>query len=264
MLQLVTCHAETWHISACLSCDPCLCRTVINRAKINRAKINRGTWPTKHLSFLMSKPPLPEMVWRTWSTLVHVLLVCKLHLGCSCQSVCWRNHIILDKPVHSFHDVTAHLRSSGYWNEARARKCNDLCEPANNSSRHQASFWNAVFHCITRNCKQTWRFCGDAWSHSRRDTMRFASCMLASGVNLHSPSAQAATRMRFVAAQSVFITLFTIAWNSVIWTVSRTLLIWMLLIISTNLGIYSKSFRSSTRARDKVCFRSTICAPQCQ
>lgn len=41
--------------------------------------------------------------------------------------------------------------------------------------------------------------------------MRVASCMLASGVNLHSPSAQAATRMRFVAAQSVFITLFTIA-----------------------------------------------------
>ena len=58
--------------------------------------------------------------------------------------------LILDKPVHSFHN-TAHLRSSGYWNEARARKCNDLCEPANNSSRHQASFWNACFHCITLN-----------------------------------------------------------------------------------------------------------------
>ena len=97
--------------------------------------------------------------------------------------------VILDKPIHSFHD-TVRLRSSGYWNEARARKCNDLCDSANNSSRNQASFWNAVFHCITLTCKQIWRFCSDAWSHSRRDTMRVASCMLASKVNLHSPNAK--------------------------------------------------------------------------
>ncbi len=33
-------------------------------------------------------------------------------------------------------------------------------------------------------------FCGDAWSHSRRDTMRVASCILALEVKLHSPSAK--------------------------------------------------------------------------
>lgn len=93
MLQLVTCHAETWHISACLSCDPCLCRTVINRAKINRAKINRGTWPTKHLSFLMSKPPLPEMVWHE-ARLSMFCLCANCILVVHAQSVCRRNHII--------------------------------------------------------------------------------------------------------------------------------------------------------------------------
>lgn len=76
------------------------------------------------------------------------------------------------------------------WGKLKwARKCNDLCEPANNSSRHQASFWNAGFRCITLNCKQTWPFYGDAWCHSRRNTMRVASCLLASKINLHSPSA---------------------------------------------------------------------------
>ena len=121
--------------------------------------------------------------------------------------------VILDKPVHSFHD-TANLRSSGYGNEARAQKCNDLFEPANDSSRHQASFWNAVYHCMTLNCKQTWRFCGDAWSHYRRDTMRVATYMLASKVTLHSPNPK--RRLAFVAAWTVFITLFTVAGNFVI------------------------------------------------